>query len=158
MSNIQITDSQGKEWTFDESEAIYRKSVYGCAIREGQVLLVKDARVNKWELPGGGVDQGETVEQALVREIKEETGLEADLTNLKLLHDVLGYYKPLELSHPWKTDRSYFSLEIKNPSGEILKDGNGDDISECKWTDLADIELITINEIDLFVIKKALQL
>ena len=44
-----------------------------------KILLVKRATVpfkGYWALPGGGVDVGETVEQAVMREVKEETGLD----------------------------------------------------------------------------------
>jgi ADP-ribose pyrophosphatase YjhB (NUDIX family) len=43
------------------------------------VLLIKRARppsIGAWTLPGGHVEQGETLEGAIVRELREETGLE----------------------------------------------------------------------------------
>lgn len=40
-----------------------------------QILLVQDAR-NRWTIPKGHVEKGETVKQTAVREIKEETGLQ----------------------------------------------------------------------------------
>lgn len=43
----------------------------------GRVLLVKHTYLEGWWLPGGGVDRGETLEDAAVRELSEETGLVA---------------------------------------------------------------------------------
>lgn len=41
-----------------------------------QVALVGNSQRNTWYLPKGGLDKGETIEQAAVREVVEETGLE----------------------------------------------------------------------------------
>jgi 8-oxo-dGTP diphosphatase len=49
---------------------------------EGKILLVKRDTVpfkGYWALPGGRMDPGETVEQTIVRECKEETGLDVEI-------------------------------------------------------------------------------
>lgn len=67
--------------------------VFGLAVRvlltddQGKILIIKrstDSRTNpgKWELPGGKVDQGESFDQALIREVYEETKLKIALDHV----------------------------------------------------------------------------
>ena len=53
----------------------------GVLIHEGRVLLIrrgKEPLRGRWVVPGGTVELGETLEQALVREMEEETGLRVE--------------------------------------------------------------------------------
>ena len=53
----------------------HRPGAYGIFWHKGQILLTFQAGLhNEWQLPGGGVDVGESNAQALIREAYEETG------------------------------------------------------------------------------------
>jgi 8-oxo-dGTP diphosphatase len=54
-----------------------RERAVAVVIRRGRVLLVKDKALTKFSLPGGGLQEGETLSQAAARELQEETGLVA---------------------------------------------------------------------------------
>jgi len=62
--------------------------VAACALidRDGRVLLAQrregDPMAGFWEFPGGKLEEGETPEQALIRELKEELDVETDTTCL----------------------------------------------------------------------------
>ncbi len=61
-----------------------RIAAYGVIVNDGKLLLAhwdEDGRTG-WTLPGGGLEDFETADQAAVREIAEETGYDAELTAL----------------------------------------------------------------------------
>lgn len=66
-------------------------SVIGIVFDETKenVLLVKRRDVAIWVLPGGGIDPDETPEQAVIREMQEETGLNIAISRL------IGIYTPI---------------------------------------------------------------
>ena len=60
--------------------------------RGPEVLLIKRAKgalAGYWSLPGGHIEPGETVRSAALREVREETGVEAELTGLVDVHEVI---------------------------------------------------------------------
>lgn len=50
--------------------------------KQGRILLEKRSDNGMWGIPGGGIEPGESVREAALREIKEETGLDVEITRL----------------------------------------------------------------------------
>ena len=60
----------------DEPEV---KAAGGVVRRQGRIAVVHRPRYDDWSLPKGKLDPGETWEEAALREVREETGLECEL-------------------------------------------------------------------------------
>ena len=64
--------------------------VGGIVFREDQVLLIqrgKEPNLGRWSIPGGAVQTGETLKEAVIRELKEETHLEVEVLALTKVLD-----------------------------------------------------------------------
>ena len=68
------------DWLFQRYSRLTRGKSLGARVvvidAQDRVLLVRPTYVNGWTLPGGGVDKGETLRQAAIRELKEEAAVE----------------------------------------------------------------------------------
>lgn len=63
--------------------------------RDDQVLVIERAKgvlKGLWSLPGGHIEPGETAKAAAQREVKEETGVDADIHGLVDVHDVVLHH------------------------------------------------------------------
>ena len=58
--------------------ALYRISVKAIVVKDNKVLLVREKDDDWWSFPGGGIDYGESIRQALAREVAEELGVKPE--------------------------------------------------------------------------------
>jgi len=96
--------------------------VRGVAVdSDGRVLLVKHTYLHGWWLPGGGVERGQTAEAALIREMREETGLIVEAR--PLLVSVHANERHFRGDHVlvYRIDR--FSMTDRTHHGEIAETG-----------------------------------
>ena len=83
-----------------------RAGAFGCIFDErDRVLLCHRRDIDAWNLPGGGVEDGETPWDATVREIREEVGVDAEIVRITGL-----YWKP-------GSDELVFNFECRITGG-----------------------------------------
>ena len=70
-----------KDWLFRTDEYICDLRTVGVLVRDGKLLVQRERNGSEYALPGGHVKIGETTADGLIREYKEETGVDISLTN-----------------------------------------------------------------------------
>ena len=65
-------------------------AVIVAVIENEKILLTKREDFEVWCLPGGGVEEGESLAEGAIREVKEETGLDVELTRLVGVYSRMG--------------------------------------------------------------------
>lgn len=106
-----------------------RLTVDTVVVHDGKVLLIRRGHPpfqDHWALPGGFVDEGETVEQAAERETREETGLRVRLEGL------IGVYSDPERDPRGHTVSVVFLAGPHGQSDPSTVQG-GDDAAQAEW-------------------------
>lgn len=107
------------------------------AVDEDDLLLIRRGRgvaAGFWSVPGGRVEEGETLAEAVVRELREETGIEGVCGELVGVEEVLA-----EGFHFVILDYAVSVLERAEPEA-------GDDASEAAWVPLNDVAELPLAE------------
>lgn len=86
-------------------------------IHQNKILLTQREDFETWILPSGGVENGESLAQAALRETKEETGLDVELTGLVGVYSRLSNMAPV---HAILFTAKPVGGEIKCQEGETI--------------------------------------
>ena len=110
-------------------------AVIAVVIREGQALLVRRANppdAGLWGFPGGRIEFGETVEEAALRELLEETSIQGEACGVITTLDILDHSENGALKH-------HFILIAVRCRWVAGVPAAGDDALEARWFPLADL-------------------
>lgn len=120
-------------------KTIYREAVRGIIINGKKLLLIYSSKDGDYKFPGGGVELGETYQETLIREVKEESG--ATVTEiLKDFGKVLEYDKPSEVEYEvFRMTSYYYICGIDTLLGEQSLDKYEKDLGfKPIWVDIDD--------------------
>lgn len=124
-------------------EAIFRYSMKAIIIKDNKLLVESCdyGRGRFCKLPGGGHEWGETMQNALIREVKEELGLDIIVKRLILARDYIAKNHNTPIDDPYFHQAELmFECEVK----DFSKLGTGIELDgenqEIKWLDLDSLE------------------
>ncbi len=111
-------------------EKIILQGVHAYCFYKNKLVVVYAKKKGIWTPPGGGIELGETYEEATIREVMEES-------NMKVLYqELIGF---LDVSEPERVVRQVRSMCIVEPYGDFIADMDAEaDITEMKLIDPKD--------------------
>ena len=130
---IECIGMRGGKVMVSRENISHRPSVYGIVLFEGRILLTVTKTTGKYWLPGGGIDIGERMQDALKREIWEECGIEIEQSKQLFCREQLFYYEPLEKA--WHVHLIFYSAKPINI--ELVLNDHADESTNPQWVDIA---------------------
>lgn len=134
-----------------QKDSITHISTGVAVVRDKKVLMVRrasgDFLAGSFELPGGGVDEGESIEVGAIREVKEEAGL--------TVSKVLGTFKGFDYSTDRKPKVRQVNFLVEVEPGEIALDPNEHD--DFVWVDESNLDEVHMSESMRKCVKDALE-
>jgi 8-oxo-dGTP diphosphatase len=123
------------------------QAVHAFCFCDDKMVVVYSKEKGYWTSPGGGIEKGETIEEAVIREVKEETNMEV------LYQELIGYQDIYESDMVVRQTRSFC---IVKPYGLFITDPDGD-VTEIKLIDPKDYrQYFDWGEIGERIIKQAI--
>lgn len=118
--------------SYNELNGVRVKGVHAFCFHGEKLVIVYSESKGYWTPPGGGVEPGETVEGAIVREVQEETNMRV------LKQKIIGLF---EISEPGGAVFQARSTCIVEPIGPFIADACPEgDVTEIKLIDPKDIK------------------
>ena len=113
---------------------LFTVRVTGILIEDNKILLVQQKLSEKrnWSLPGGKLERGETIELGLIREMKEETGLDVGIVRMLYLCDVAASSNKI----------LHLTFLLKRMGGEIELPSN-----EFDENPIRDVRFVPVSEL-----------
>ena len=131
------------KWGFSAGGIVYKKEQDGI-----YVLLIRVK--NRWSFPKGNIERGESKEDAALREVKEETGIDGEIV------DFVGEEEYWYQLHGEKIHKFVYFYLMKYKGGEIQP--QKEEINEAKFVKIDEAFKLLTYDTDRNLLKKAVEI
>jgi 8-oxo-dGTP pyrophosphatase MutT (NUDIX family) len=134
---------------FNKSKIILRKAVRAIILKENNILMVFLGKTNEYKFPGGGIEENETNEEALTREVLEEIGCNV-IKIVKKIGIITEYGIAMEDRNSiFKMISEYYAVDIDyNQIGQKLDYYEKELLFKPCWTQIEKVYRANKNIID----------
>ena len=131
-------------------------SAGGVAFRKNgnssEVVLIKTSSEGRWQLPKGLIDPGESSEQAAIREVREEAGIECKIVNG--LDSIDYWYVEHHGKVPERIHKTVHFFLMQYVAGDV--GDHDDEVSEARWVDAPDALKMLAFATEKSIVEKAI--
>lgn len=127
-------DRSGKQVSIPIRDLKYRVATHGLLLQKDSLLVQKNPDLTVYSLPGGAVELGEKLEDSLVREFEEETGIKIVIEKLfDVKEDFYSYYGNYVQS-------ILIFFKVKQIGGALKDQGNNNDSIESTFMKVEELK------------------
>lgn len=143
MPTIECNSIRGGKISVPKEKLTFRPSVYGVIIHDGKILMLRNKSNGKLFFPGGGVNIAEKLSDALMREVREETGIEIEVEKFLHFKEQFFYWDPGDDAYHMFN----FFYICRPKTFKIIDDDRVDDeeAEKPRWIDIEEIKHATDN-------------
>ena len=125
-NKFEIIKQFARAYTYPQERT--REGCRGIIVKENKILLSYEERTGVYMSPGGGIENGETLEECVIRELQEETGYR--------VKPVKALVKVKEYAYEVLWENNYFICEIEGECERNLTESEEYNRVSAKWVDI----------------------
>lgn len=153
MTNVECNSIKGGKISVPAEKLVFRPSVYGVIIHESKILMLSNKSNGKLFFPGGGINPAEKLSDALVREVREETGIEIEVGEFLYFKEQFFYWDPGDVAY-----HMFNFFYVCQPKTFILLNDNAVDDEEAEKPRWVDLDIVKNTTDNLETVKEVFQL
>ena len=119
-------------------ELVFRPAVYVLIYNAPKLLLINTKSTGKWFFPGGAIEKGEKTEEALRREVQEETGAILDALSFFTFKESFFYYEPH--NQGYHNFSLFYVATLKDGELQPIENDPTDEADRFEWVDVNSLQ------------------